>query len=161
MEDEDSSLHSGSSREIKTEFPANNLPDGDIDHDFVHGVEDEVLPGFDDNSDHENSNDDSDNDSNLPLLGLPPAPLLVLKPEGDTEEETPWHTAGQLIAFRESASVLADNYLATSKIKLSKGRKSRLLEFGNKEAREVYKQGREDAAKIDVHRKKLTNGDII
>lgn len=80
---------------------------------------------------------------------------IVKKEEVD---ESPWESAGQLVAFRESATVIADAFLKKEKpaLKLKPGRKRPILELKDATTRKSYEQGKEDAKKIDVKRRRIT-----
>ncbi|KAJ7218017.1 hypothetical protein GGX14DRAFT_695970 [Mycena pura] len=89
-------------------------------------------------------------------MGPPPEPTV--KPE--PEEDSPWSSVGQLIAFRESSIALGDEYLKKEGIKLYKGRKVQPLQFKEPNSRELYNRGKKDAEKIDVRQKQLKDADM-
>lgn len=78
-----------------------------------------------------------------------------LKKDEDRDSEPQWKSAGQLTAFRETSVAIADDYLKQQKIKLGKGRKLPGVSVKDRKEREIYNQGREDAKKIDVKRRRL------
>ncbi|KAJ7703143.1 hypothetical protein B0H17DRAFT_1041917 [Mycena rosella] len=142
------------------------------------GVDDaKNVPAFQDFDDVAPDFNDSDNDEDLldldaekpavkrresvaPLRGsmAPPAsviPLADQKVKDEPEEDSPWSSVGQLVAFRESSIAIADDYLKTQGVKLVKGRKSKGLEFKDSDARRIYKLGQSDASKINVRQKQL------
>jgi hypothetical protein len=73
------------------------------------------------------------------------------------EEDSTWKSVHQLTTFRETSVAVADDYLKTQGIKLSK---KAALKFELKDKRS-YRQGIEDAAKIDVRRRRLKGADDV
>ena len=73
----------------------------------------------------------------------------------DPDLESPWNSVGQLVAFRESSIAIGDNYLKSQGIKLKKARKRPSFHFNNEQGIKFYKQGKKDAQKIDVRRKRI------
>lgn len=78
------------------------------------------------------------------------------KPLEDKAKETEWESAGALISFRDASQKLAEDYLKQKGVKLRNSSKGKPLRFKDENARESYYQGREDAKKIDLKRKRLT-----
>ncbi|KAJ7084434.1 hypothetical protein B0H15DRAFT_1023892 [Mycena belliarum] len=127
----------------------------------------EVAPDFNDSDDDEHLLDlDADKptvkrqESVPPMPGLmaPPAsavPLLEQKIKDEPDDDSPWASVGQLVAFRESSIAIGDDYLKAQGVKLLKGRKSKGLEFKDSEARRIYQLGKKDAEKIDVRQRQL------
>lgn len=88
------------------------------------------------------------------------------KPKLETEDIKPkiepdepeagagWQSGNQLIRFRQDAEKIADDYLASqhSGLKLKKRAKSTFIKDSS-----AFEQGREDAKKIDVKRKRIQN----
>ena len=66
-------------------------------------------------------------------------------------ENSLWASASQLILFRATASKIADEYLKSTKTKLSADRKR----VGSIKDRGAYEQGKRDSRKIDVKRRRL------
>ncbi|KAH7103389.1 hypothetical protein BKA62DRAFT_828571 [Auriculariales sp. MPI-PUGE-AT-0066] len=85
--------------------------------------------------------------------------LPIKKEEADEEQSQPagWESTQQLVRFRNDADNIADAYLTNQKIKLGKGRKSKVVEFKDPSAASAYKQGKADARKLDVKRKRIGN----
>lgn len=73
------------------------------------------------------------------------------------DEETPWGSTGQLVAFRKSALTIADEFLKKehADVKVVKRRESGLV-LREPGADKSYQRGREDAKKIDVKRRRIT-----
>lgn len=71
------------------------------------------------------------------------------------EKEAQWKSVQQLVAFRDTSVAIADDFLKAQNVKLSTGRKS--TRRGPQTWKEVslYRQGREDAKKIDVRRNRI------
>jgi copper chaperone CopZ len=95
-----------------------------------------------------------------PSLGSmgPPAsvvPLAEQKVKEEQEDDSPWSSVGQLVAFREMSTAIGDDYLKSQGVKLVKGRKRKGLEFKDSEARRIYKKGKKDAETIDVRQKRV------
>ncbi|PWY99536.1 hypothetical protein BCV70DRAFT_162827 [Testicularia cyperi] len=76
------------------------------------------------------------------------------EPDSDRGTEAEWHSSGQLIRFRQDAEQIADEYLASqhSELKLRKRPRSTY-----KKDTSAFEQGRQDARKIDVKRKRIQN----
>ncbi|CBQ73236.1 conserved hypothetical protein [Sporisorium reilianum SRZ2] len=88
---------------------------------------------------------------------LEPEPEVKPKAEPhDTKDDlgAGWHSSNQLIRFRQDAEKIADDYLASqhSGLKLKKRAKSSF-----KKDSQAFEQGRQDAKKIDVKRKRIQN----
>ncbi|CAK5265744.1 unnamed protein product [Mycena citricolor] len=119
----------------------------------------DMAPDFDDNDDVDNL---LDLDAERPTLKRRESPSVeakaTVKPEAD--EESPWASVNQLVAFREATAAIGDDYLKSQGIKLEKGRKSRPLEFKDAQARSLYQKGKDDAKKIDVRRKQIKNTEM-
>ncbi|KAJ7647282.1 hypothetical protein FB45DRAFT_892950 [Roridomyces roridus] len=130
-------------------------PDGDGSdgEEFPFTDSFEVKPDFDDADDVE---DLLDLDAERPVLKksntMTPPPKVKLEPE---EDESSWKSVGALVAFQDTAITVGDNLLKSLGVELVKSRKGKGLEFKDEEARRVYKQGKQDAKKIDVRQKKL------
>lgn len=71
------------------------------------------------------------------------------------EQETQWKSVQQLVAFRDTSVAIADDFLKAQNIKLHTGRKSTLREPQTWKEMSLYRQGREDAKKIDVRRNRI------
>ncbi|KAJ7497346.1 hypothetical protein FB451DRAFT_1386612 [Mycena latifolia] len=149
-------------------MPENLAPE---DNDAADGPAfegfDEVAPDF---NDSDNDEDLLDLDAEKPMLKrqesiapelgsmAPPASIVPLSEHNvkdEPEEESPWSSVGQLVAFRESSIAIGDDYLKKQGIKLVKGRKAKALEFKDSDARRIYQLGKQDAKKIDVRQKQL------
>jgi len=89
-----------------------------------------------------------------------PSPIPVPKAEDvrpikiEDDDDTPWASGQQLSLFRSNALAIADEYIKKSKIKFRKGPKLNGPNFANG-GYSIYKQGKEDAKKIDVKRKRI------
>ncbi|KAJ7783233.1 hypothetical protein B0H16DRAFT_1877633 [Mycena metata] len=134
---------------------------------FMEALE-AVRADFNDEDDHENLLDlDAEkpkvkrSESTEPSLGSmgPPAsvvPLVEQKVKGEPEEDdSPWSSVGQLVAFREKSIAVGDEYLKSQGVKLVKGRKRKALEFKDSDARKIYLRGKKDAQNIDVRQKRV------
>ncbi|KAJ7178519.1 hypothetical protein C8R43DRAFT_973576 [Mycena crocata] len=122
----------------------------------------DVAPHFNDSDDDENLLDlDTATLKRTESTGPPPAngsmafPVAERKIKQEIEEDSPWNSVGQLVAFRETSIAIGDDYLKKQGVKLFKGRKRKGLEFKDSEARRIYQQGKKDAEKIDVRQKRL------
>ncbi|KZT28965.1 hypothetical protein NEOLEDRAFT_1128451 [Neolentinus lepideus HHB14362 ss-1] len=84
-------------------------------------------------------------------------PEPTLKPEikDDIEAGPSWQSEGQLIAFRENTKSIADEYLKSQGVKLGKGRRMPDINLTSKEDHKLWEQGKKDAEKIDVRRRRL------
>ncbi|ETS84404.1 hypothetical protein PFICI_02429 [Pestalotiopsis fici W106-1] len=71
----------------------------------------------------------------------------------DAEPESKWASHSQLVTFRKTALQIADDYLQDQDLKLRK--KSAQTSIKDRAA---YNQGKEDSKKVDVHRKRITEG---
>ncbi|KAJ6499944.1 hypothetical protein C8R47DRAFT_270574 [Mycena vitilis] len=91
------------------------------------------------------------------LMGPPASviPLADQKVKEEDEEDSPWSSVGQLVAFRESSIAIGDDYLKSQGVKLVKGRKRKALAFKDSDARRLYKRGKKDAESIDVKQKRV------
>ncbi|TFK54438.1 hypothetical protein OE88DRAFT_1806156 [Heliocybe sulcata] len=89
----------------------------------------------------------------LPLPRLKPEPEP--KPENDLDSGPSWQSKGQLVAFRENTKSIADDYLKSQGVKLRKGRTRPGVKFKSGEDRKLWEQGKKDAEKIDVRRRRL------
>jgi hypothetical protein len=127
----------------------------------------DVAPDF---NDEDNDDDLLDLDAEKPTVKRsdsagpsrgamgPPAsvvPLAKQKPKEEPEDDSPWSSVGQLVAFREQSIAIGDDYLKSQGIKLVKGRKRKALEFKDSEARRIYNKGKKDAENIDVRQKRV------
>ncbi|EPQ57251.1 hypothetical protein GLOTRDRAFT_137622 [Gloeophyllum trabeum ATCC 11539] len=83
-----------------------------------------------------------------------PEPKLEPKPE-QPEAGPSWQSEGQLIAFRENSKAIGDEYLKSQGVKLRTSNKRPDVSFSSREDRKLYEQGKRDAAKIDVRRRRL------
>ncbi|KAF7376192.1 Carboxypeptidase [Mycena sanguinolenta] len=117
----------------------------------------DVAPDF---NDEDNADDLLDLDAEKPVVKRsdsvgpsmgPPAPPVKEEPEDDS----PWSSVGQLVAFREQSIAIGDDYLKSQGVKLRKGRKLKALEFKDSEARRIYNKGKKDAENIDVRQKRV------
>jgi len=86
----------------------------------------------------------------------PPRKKEEVKPAVKIEDpdDTPWTSGQQLTLFRDNALGIADEYMKKSKIKLRAGPRISGPNF-KKGGYSNYKQGKEDAKKIDVKRKRI------
>ncbi|KAJ7346678.1 hypothetical protein DFH08DRAFT_198484 [Mycena albidolilacea] len=127
----------------------------------------DVAPDF---NDEDNDDDLLDLDAEKPTVKRsdsagpsrgamgPPASVVPLgkqKPKEEPEDDSPWSSVGQLVAFREQSIAIGDDYLKSQGIKLVKGRKRKALEFKDSEARRIYNKGKKDAENIDVRQKRV------
>ncbi|KAH8102617.1 hypothetical protein BXZ70DRAFT_1006526 [Cristinia sonorae] len=85
---------------------------------------------------------------------VPPPPALPVKQE---IEEPGWKSVQQLVQFRATSVAIADDYLKATGLKLRTSRKD-TFQLKNGE-RELYNEGREDAKKIDVKRKRIKDAE--
>lgn len=126
----------------------------------------EARADFNDEDDHENLLDlDAEkpklkrSESTGPSLGSmgPPVSAVPLAEQKVKEEEddSPWSSVGQLVAFREQSIAVGDEYLKSQGVKLVKGRKHKALEFKDSDARKLYLRGKKDAQNIDVRQKRV------
>ncbi|EIN11922.1 hypothetical protein PUNSTDRAFT_132068 [Punctularia strigosozonata HHB-11173 SS5] len=158
--------------------PANGMNTGngtdhypDIDHaDF------EYDPGDFQQADFHENDEDEDGEYDLPSLRPEPAldgelsratpgllgtgpepnpPTLVDTIAEEEPDETPWNSVGALTTFRAQSVAVADEYLASVGVELSTKRKTPKIMFKDQHARRMYKDGEEDAKKIDVKRRRL------
>lgn len=83
---------------------------------------------------------------------LNPCPKLDPHIESKEEEGAGWQSSYQLIRFRQDAEKIADDYLASqhSGLKLKKRAKTTY-----RKDTEAFQQGKEDAKRIDVRRKRI------
>ncbi|EJU05552.1 hypothetical protein DACRYDRAFT_20001 [Dacryopinax primogenitus] len=72
----------------------------------------------------------------------------------EEEDDTPWQSGQQLTLFRHNAASIADDYLRKQKIKLHKLPRVNGPNF-SRGGYSNYNQGKEDAKKIDVKRKRI------
>lgn len=124
-------------------YDMNNDPDGieepdDIKPHFDEALERDIIDLTDDLDD--------------------PSPSDIkpkVEPKAEPEDVgAGWQSSNQLIRFRQDAEKIADDYLASqhSGLKLKKRAKSSFKKDSN-----AFEQGREDAKKIDVKRKRIQN----
>ncbi|KAF7791901.1 hypothetical protein EIP86_002926 [Pleurotus ostreatoroseus] len=73
------------------------------------------------------------------------------KPE---DQEAQWKSVKQLVAFRDTSVAIADDWLKSQNVKLTYT-KSAVRDPQTWRERSLYWQGREDAKKIDVRRKRI------
>ena len=71
-------------------------------------------------------------------------------------EESPWETSGQLVAFRQDAATLADDFLKTRNIKVYARGRVPQLQLKDPNAVRSYRKGQDDAKKIDIKRRRIT-----
>ncbi|KAJ6499251.1 hypothetical protein C8R45DRAFT_109396 [Mycena sanguinolenta] len=128
----------------------------------------ELFEDFDDVAPHFNDEDNADDlldldaekpvvkrsDSVGPSMG-PPASVPSPPAKEEPEDDSPWSSVGQLVAFREQSKAIGDDYLKSQGVKLVKGRKQKALEFKDSEARRIYNKGKKDAESIDVRQKRV------
>lgn len=152
----------------------------DVDEDDEDD-EDEVLPDFNDADDRGNLSSELWDKAfeRFPLASFqsmfgglrakdlfPPLPSLSLAPPPppppaqqpatrEVVEEPQWKSAGQLVTFRETSVAIADDYLKQQNIKLVSGSKRPDLGARGPQEWAIYKQGKEDAKKIDVKRRRI------
>ncbi|KAJ7462360.1 hypothetical protein B0H11DRAFT_2241487 [Mycena galericulata] len=127
----------------------------------------DVKPDF---NDEDNVDDLLDLDAEKPKLKRPPSvgpsfgsmdppasvvPLAEQKVKDEPEDDSPWSSVGQLVAFRATSIAIGDEYLKTQGVKLRKSRKRKALEFKDSDAHKIYKRGKQDAKKIDVRQRRL------
>lgn len=123
--------------------------DTDDFHDpFPNFTGDDIKPHFDETLERDIIDLTDD------LEGVKPKPEpqdIKPKPEPD-EEGAGWHSSNQLIRFRQDAERIADDYLASQHagLKLKKRAKSTYKKDSG-----AFEQGRADAKKIDVKRKRI------
>ncbi|CDW98878.1 hypothetical protein, partial [Sporisorium scitamineum] len=104
------------------------------------------------------TDDLNDNDNDIDIKPkLEASQNIKPKPEPrDTDDDldAAWHSSNQLIRFRQDAEKIADDYLASQRpgLKLEKRAKRTF-----KKDSQAYEQGRQDAKKIDVKRKRIQN----
>lgn len=112
-------------------------------------LQDDVKPHFDEALE----NDIIDLTDDVSLRDIKPEPKTEPKVEPD-EAGAGWQSSNQLIRFRQDAEKIADDYLASqhSGLKLRKRAKTTY-----KKDSSAFEQGREDAKKIDVKRKRIRN----
>ncbi|KAK7057132.1 carboxypeptidase [Favolaschia claudopus] len=124
----------------------------------------EIAPDFNDEDDPEDLLNLDDDKSRIqetnaaePSKGLmgPPPPVLPKVKAEPNDDESPWNSVGQLVAFREQSIAIGDDYLKSQGVKLKKGRKRKRLEFKDSEALRIYKKGQKDAQNIDVRQKRV------
>lgn len=134
----------------------NHIPPG---HGFGDDVDDDIKPHFDEALERDiiDLTDDLEEDVK-PKLETDFTDVKP-KPERDSEDVKPdfgagWQSGNQLIRFRQDAEKVADDYLASqhSGLKLKKRAKSSF-----KKDSHAFQQGKEDAKKIDVKRKRIQN----
>lgn len=75
------------------------------------------------------------------------------------DAEPTWRSAAQLVAFREASTAIADDYLRQQDIRLVQGASRPGIEYRDEQDRHVYNQGKRDAQKIDVKRRRITDGE--
>jgi len=73
----------------------------------------------------------------------------------DPDQDSPWNSVGQLVAFRESSVAIAEDFLKSEGIRLGHARSLPQFYLDGDEARTLYEQGQKDAEKIDVRRKRI------
>ncbi|TCD71482.1 hypothetical protein EIP91_008862 [Steccherinum ochraceum] len=90
----------------------------------------------------------------LPEPSIAPEPVpQPAQPVKKEEEDASWRSVQQLVQFRATSIAIADDFLKEQGVKLKKGRKDRFqLQHGEWT---IYNQGREDAKKIDVKRRRI------
>lgn len=144
-----------------------------------------ATPPYNDNADHSADDDSGDegidvggdveadfrDDDPADLLDLDaPAPKLKRRSPSEflpsePEEKVPkaevndedlgWNSRAQLIAFRESTVAIGEDYVKSQGVKVGKGRSRKPFEFKDSVAHLSYNQGKKDAKKIDVKRRRI------
>ncbi|KAL0257115.1 hypothetical protein SLS55_007925 [Diplodia seriata] len=142
-----------------------NVGDADHDVDMNHIINDSSSSGGDSDSDINTDSDiESDSDSeggseyddsgnrgrSSAMPPPPPRRLPSLSPPlgraASAREETPWQSAGQLVAFRGRCLTVADEYLKERNIKLkNRGRKRAPIKD-----RTAWNEGKKDSEKINI-----------
>jgi len=141
------------------DYPINSESDIDDSDDFTFG-DGLATPDFDDDDDDENI---IDLDAPVPrvkeeVASMPPPPLPA-KQNDLKDEEPQWGSLNQLVAFRETSVAIGEEYLKSQGIKLGKGRATARLEIKDPHAHIMYKQGVQDARKIDIRGRRLKGAD--
>ncbi|KAK5165369.1 uncharacterized protein LTR77_008898 [Saxophila tyrrhenica] len=86
---------------------------------------------------------------------LSPERSVATEPESDEVSAPTWASHLQLVTFRETASKIADDYLKDSGMKLKAGR----ARNGVVRDWDAYDLGVEDGKKIDVHQRRIEDGE--
>lgn len=144
----DASLDNGDDTDSDNEFP-DFMPAPDFNDDDTmdfEALDSKVFPTPSGSGTHETMQ--------------PSSSQINAKAPKEEEDDSPWKSVGQLIAFRESSIAIADDYLKTQGIKLSKHAASR-FSLKDRDSERSYRQGVEDAAKIDVRRRRLKGAEDI
>ncbi|EST05146.1 protein of unknown function DUF2786 [Kalmanozyma brasiliensis GHG001] len=118
---------------------------------------DDIKPHFDETLERDiiDLTDDLDSSPEDVKPDVKPKPEpedIKSKPEPEPEEGAGWHSSNQLIRFRQDAERIADDYLASqhADLKFKKRAKSTFKKDSG-----AFEQGRADARKIDVKRKRI------
>ncbi|EPQ30404.1 uncharacterized protein PFL1_01930 [Pseudozyma flocculosa PF-1] len=123
----------------------------------------DVKPDFDEELERDiiDLTNDSDDEVDVKVKPEPGRGYGVKKEEDGLQEQeaeqASWRDSGQLIQFRQNAEKIADDFLQSQhggKLKLRKRQASSYV----KDA-QAYEQGRRDASKIDVKRRRIQGGD--
>lgn len=136
-----------------------HYPDDDSDNDYLGFYDDPRTPRVDFRDSDDDMYMDLD-DMKHPLRSgndaAPPPNLAAPLPAKADTEEPGWKSVNQLVQFRQVSAAIAEDFLKEKGIKLSAGRADR-WELRHDGEWQIYNQGREDAKKIDVKRKRITD----
>ncbi|KAB2576778.1 hypothetical protein DBV05_g4555 [Lasiodiplodia theobromae] len=124
--DNDVDMESGSS---ETSSDTDSKSEGGSDVDYTDVVE---------------TGETEDDVLNLPSP-MPPPPVPSLGRATSAREETPWESSGQLIAFRQRATLVAEEYLKRNGITLTTARPPAPVRNWA-----AWRKGKEDSKKINV-----------
>lgn len=130
------------------------------DHLPAPAYEDDIRPHFDEALEGDIIDLTSDLDTSSADIKPNPAPKLEPEPEGVKPKLEPedsgagWQSGQQLIRFRQDAEKIADDYLASQHSGLKLKKRGRTT---YKKDSHAFEQGRQDAKKIDVKRKRIQN----
>lgn len=135
--------------------------DDDDDESGCDPVDESFLPpDFRDSDDMDMDLDDHKPPSKSEAADIPPpepAPV-PLQPVKEEAAEPGWRSVQQLVQFRATSIAIADDFLKEKGIKLRMGRKTHWeLKYAGEW--QIYNEGREDAKKIDVKRKRIKGPD--
>ncbi|THH34064.1 hypothetical protein EUX98_g51 [Antrodiella citrinella] len=130
--------------------------DDDDDEGYAHRGYDDVDDPATPQPDFRDSDDDLDMEELEPRVAAKAEPDAPADTSRAVKEETNpgWKSVQQLVQFRATSVAIADDYLKKQGIKLSKGRSSR-FELKHDGEWKLYNEGKEDAKKIDVKRKRI------
>ncbi|KAL1641273.1 hypothetical protein SLS58_006175 [Diplodia intermedia] len=121
---------------------------GDIESDI--NTESDIESDSDSDSEGGSEYDDSGNRGQSSAMPPPPprrlpSPSPPLGRAASAREETPWQSAGQLVAFRGRCLTVADEYLKEQNVKLKTGRKRAPIKN-----RTAWNEGKKDSEKINI-----------